>query len=151
MSIFSKCRIWLYNRLVNFYPWIYRNLYGMDIGKGTLISRNAVLDRGTNPKGVHIGKYTKVTGATILAHDPSRNVKLNTVIGNNCFIGTRAIILPGVKIGDEVIVGAGAVVTKDVPSNCIVAGNPAKVIKTGVRLKHYGKLLIANDFYKELE
>jgi acetyltransferase-like isoleucine patch superfamily enzyme len=42
--------------------------------------------------------------------------------------------LGGVKIGDEVIVGAGSVVVKDVPSNCIVAGNPAKIIRTGIKL-----------------
>ena len=46
----------------------------------------------------------------------------------------------GVKIGNEVIVGAGAVVTKDVPSNTIVAGNPAKIIKTDIRTKKYGQL-----------
>lgn len=51
-------------------------------------------------------------------------------IGNDVLIGTRAIILKGVKIGDRSVVAAGAVVTKDVPSDCIVAGNPAKVVKT---------------------
>ena len=45
------------------------------------------------------------------------------------FIGENAIIMCGVKIGNEVVVGSGAVVTKDVLDNCIVAGNPAKVIK----------------------
>lgn len=44
----------------------------------------------------------------------------------------------GVTIGDEVIVGAGAVVTKDVPSNTIVAGNPARVIREGLHTKAYG-------------
>lgn len=141
MKILSKCRIWLYNRLVNFYPWIYRNLYGMDIGRETLISRNAVLDRGINPKGIHIGKYTRITGAIILAHDACRKLKADVFIGDNCFIGSKAIILPGVRIGDEVIVGAGSVVTKEVPSNCIVAGNPARVIKTGIKLGHYGVIL----------
>lgn len=141
MSIFSKCRIWLYNRLVNFYPWIYRNLYGMDIGEGCLISRNATLDRGINPKGVHIGKFTRITGAIILAHDACRKLKKDVYIGDNCFIGSKAIILPGVKIGNEVIVGAGSVVTKDIPSNSIVAGNPARIIKTGVKLGYYGVIL----------
>jgi acetyltransferase-like isoleucine patch superfamily enzyme len=42
--------------------------------------------------------------------------------------------MPGVKIGNEVIVGSMSVVTKDVPSNCIVAGNPAKIIKTGITM-----------------
>lgn len=50
-------------------------------------------------------------------------------IGNDVWIGTRVIILPGVKIGDSSIIGAGAVVTKDVPSYTIVGGNPAKILK----------------------
>lgn len=51
------------------------------------------------------------------------------VIGDDVWIGARAIILPGVHIGSGAIVGAGAVVTKDVPEFAIVAGNPARVIK----------------------
>ena len=58
------------------------------------------------------------------------------VIGNDVWIGCRAIILPGVHIGNGVIVGAGAVVTKDVPEKCLVAGNPAKIIATNVTWKH---------------
>ena len=50
-------------------------------------------------------------------------------IGDNCWVGEKAIILPGVSIGDCCIIAAGAVVTKNVPSNSIVAGNPAKIIK----------------------
>lgn len=50
-------------------------------------------------------------------------------IGDDVWIGTRAILLPGVTIGSHSIVGAGAVVTKSVPEYCIVGGNPAKVIK----------------------
>lgn len=51
-------------------------------------------------------------------------------IGDDCFIGARAIIMKGVTIGDRSIVGAGAVVVKDVPSDTIVAGNPARVIRS---------------------
>ena len=51
------------------------------------------------------------------------------IIGNNCYISTGVTILGPVTIGDNVTIAAGAVVTKDVPSNCIVAGIPAKVIK----------------------
>ena len=50
-------------------------------------------------------------------------------IGDNCWIGGGAIILPGVTIGDNCIVGAGSVVTKDVPSNSLAVGNPAQIIK----------------------
>lgn len=80
-------------------------------------------------------------GAKVLAHDMCRMLRTTTRIGQKCFIGSNAIIMPGVTIGDEVIVGSGAVVTKDVPSNCIVAGNPAKVIKQGIHTKNYGILI----------
>lgn len=52
------------------------------------------------------------------------------IIGDNCYIGAGAIIMNPVKIGNNVIIGAGSVVTKDIPNNCVVAGNPARVIRT---------------------
>lgn len=55
--------------------------------------------------------------------------KGEVVIGNNVWIGDKATILAGVHIGDNVIIGANSVVTKDIPSNCMAAGMPAKVIK----------------------
>lgn len=51
------------------------------------------------------------------------------IIGNNVWIGMKSIIIKGVKVGDGAIIAAGSVVTKDVPSNAIVGGNPAKIIK----------------------
>ena len=50
-------------------------------------------------------------------------------IGRGCWIGEKVTILPGVTLGDRVVVGAGAVVTKSFPSACIIAGNPARIIK----------------------
>jgi len=52
-----------------------------------------------------------------------------TIVGHDVWIGSRAIVLPGVEIGTGAIVGAGAVVAKDVPAYAVVAGNPAKVVK----------------------
>ncbi|MUG43407.1 acyltransferase [Paenibacillus woosongensis] len=72
----------------------------------------------------------------ILAHDTSArtflgHTKVGLVnIGNRVFVGNDAIIMPGVSIGDDVIIGAGSVVTKDVPSGSVYAGNPAKLICT---------------------
>lgn len=55
--------------------------------------------------------------------------KVAVEIQDNVWIGANAFIAPGVKIGEHVIIGAGSVVTRSVPPNCIVAGNPAKIIK----------------------
>ena len=117
--------------------WFLKNVYGMTIGNGVKISLKANLDK-THPKGVHIGNDTYIAfDAAILTHDMSRNLHVDTKIGARCFIGAKSLILPGVSIGDEVVVAAGAVVTKDVPSNCLVAGNPAKIMKP-VKTKKLG-------------
>jgi galactoside O-acetyltransferase len=50
-------------------------------------------------------------------------------IGKNCWIGAGAIIVPGITIGDHVVIGAGSVVTKDIPSNVVAVGNPCRVLR----------------------
>lgn len=83
---------------------------------------------------IEIGDNVTISHAEIQAHDASTKKilgysKVGKVrIGNNVFVGTQAVILPGVTIGDNVVIGAGTVVSKDVPSNSICAGNPAKII-----------------------
>ena len=85
---------------------------------------------------ITIGDNTTLTDVKILAHDASTNKQLGFTkigkvsIGTNCFIGAKTLILPGVTIGDRVIVGAGSVVTKDIPSNTVAVGNPCRVIKS---------------------
>lgn len=138
--IISKIRIFLYNKYTNIFPWYCRTFFGMTIGEGTIISRRSNLDWNINPKGIHIGSYTMVAGATILTHDYCRSIKCDTFIGDHCFIGGGSFILPGVHIGNNVIVGMGAVVTKDVPDNCIVAGNPARIIRENITVGKYGVL-----------
>ena len=115
---------------------IYR-LKGYDIHSSVILERKLNFDR-LFQKGIHIGKNSLIAShVTILSHDHCKRVDRlpylsHTYIGENCLVGIGAIILPGIKVGNEVIVGAGSVVTKDVQSNCIVAGNPAKVIKEGI-------------------
>ena len=119
------------------YPALLRKIYKMDLGKGVRIAHKAHLDKSINPKGIHIGDHTWVlNGAFVMAHDHCRALRTDTFIGHDCVIGVNAIIMPGVHIGNEVIIGSGAVVTKDIPSNCIAAGNPAKVIKPNIHVKN---------------
>lgn len=115
--------------------------WGMDIHPYTLVSWKASLDR-TYPKGIHIGEGTAVSfDAVILTHDHVRGRHCDTWIGRYCQVGARSMIMPGVRVGDHSIVGAGAIVTKDVPPGSIVAGNPARIIRTGIKTGQWGKLI----------
>jgi acetyltransferase-like isoleucine patch superfamily enzyme len=116
----------------------FNRVWQMQLGEGSVVSFSAKLDK-TNPRGLHIGKYTVVTfGAAILTHDYVNKVDRDVYIGDNCFIGAHALILPGVRIGNNCIVAAATVVARDIPSGCLVAGNPARVVETNVKTTHYG-------------
>lgn len=120
--------------------FVMKKVYKMDISNSARISYGAKLDK-TYPIGIHIDDESYVaSGAIIFTHDFCRKIKTHTYIGKRCFIGANAIIMAGIRIGDEVIVGSGAVVTKDVPSNSIVAGNPAKVLRSEIKTVKYGQL-----------
>lgn len=137
----------LWGIVSNLIPNYYRYFYKMDIGKNVRIAKTVKLDTSVNPKGIHIGDNTWVLrNAMILAHDhcrgiDGRNKLYETYIGANCVIGVNAIILPGINIGNHCVVAAGAVVTKDTPPNTVVAGNPAKVIKIGVKISDRGQII----------
>ena len=133
-------RIKLWTLLTNLYPAFLRKVYKMDLGTNVRIAHKAHLDKSVNPQGVHIGDRTWVlNGAFVMAHDHCRSLKTDTYIGHDCVIGVNSIIMPGVKIGNEVVIGSGSVVTKNIPDNCIVVGNPAKVIKTDIHV-YNGKI-----------
>jgi len=141
MVIMTKVRNKNHILLTSIKRIILTKIYHMNISPTARISFGAYLDK-TNPKDIYIDDESFVAyGAMILTHDFCRSLYKKTNIGKNCFIGARSIILPGVSIGDHVIVGAGSVVTKDVKSNCIIAGNPAKIIKENINTTKYGKLL----------
>jgi acetyltransferase-like isoleucine patch superfamily enzyme len=124
--------------------WLVK-VFGMDIHPSSQFSLSAKFDL-TNPRGVHVGEESYIAfDVAILTHDMTRGVRLHTRIGRRCFVGARSIILPGITVGDESIVGAGAVVTRDVPPRSAVAGNPARIIKTGLEVGRFGRLKGADE------
>lgn len=139
-GVFRSLRKLIMRMVIETRYFIFTKVCKMNISKSARIGVWAKLDT-TYPKGIHIDDETHISsGAIIFTHDFSRAMHSNTYIGKRCFIGSNAIVMCGVRIGDEVVVGSGAIVTKDVPSNCIVAGNPARIIKEGISTKRYGQL-----------
>lgn len=98
---------------------------GAEIGDGTMIDMNAVLGaRVTIGKNVHVGAGSVIAG---VLEPPSATP---VIIEDNAMIGANAVILEGVRVGQNAVVAAGSIVTKDVPADSVVAGSPAKIIKT---------------------
>jgi acetyltransferase-like isoleucine patch superfamily enzyme len=114
------------------------HFWQMQIGEGSVVSFSASLDK-TNPRGIYIGKYSVVTfGASVLTHDWVNSRDRDVHIGDNCFIGAHAIVLPGVTIGDQCIVAAASVVVRDLPAGSLVIGNPGRVVERNVRTGPWG-------------
>lgn len=114
---------------------LYWKLKGVHIGKHVQIAKDAQLDR-LHPDGIYIDDYSMISvDAMVIAHDYfNGRGKVETRIGKHCVIGGRAYISGGVTLGDHVFVAACSVVTKNVPNNCLVAGNPARIIRTGIKI-----------------
>lgn len=120
---------------------ILKRVSGVKIGNNCAVFDNVSF--GSEPYLIEIGNSVRITkGVTFITHDGGVWVLRNNgslkdadifgkiTVGNNVHIGINAVIMPGVTIGDNVIIGVGSIVTKDIPANSIVAGVPAKVIKT---------------------
>lgn len=124
------------------------NLYGCTIGNNCFIGpfveiqKNVFIGDNTRVQshsficdGVIIGKHCFISHGVMFTNDifiDSPNfenwIRKETNIGNDVRIGSNVTLLP-VNIGDNSIIGAGAVVTKDFPANCVIAGNPARIIR----------------------
>lgn len=88
---------------------------------------------------IYVGDYTMFGPNVVVAtaghpilpelREKAYQYNMPVSIGKNCWIGAGVIIVPGITIGDSVVVGAGSVVTKDIPSNVVAVGNPCKVLR----------------------
>ena len=139
-----RFRLWFYRNAMRFEigpkSCIFLNTWfdtrsGFSMGRGSVINQNCRMD---NRGGIQIGDHVAISADVCILtadHDPKlpdfAGRTRRVVIEDYVFIGTRALILPGVTLHRGAIVAAGAIVTKDVPSMAIVAGNPARQI--GVR------------------
>ena len=103
---------------------------GIELPYNTRVGRGLILFHG---QALVVNKNTVIGSHCTLRHCVTiGNVKENgpcPKIGNNVEIGANSCILGGIEIGDNVKIGAGSVVVKSIPANCVVVGNPAKVIK----------------------
>ena len=115
----------------------YWRLMGVSIGKNCWISSGAHIDVAQgkitigNKVEIANGSYilSHTAGRRILGHTSGKSQNEGTVLEDNVRVFVNAVVLPGVKVGKNSIVGAGCVIVKDVPPNVVVMGNPARVIK----------------------
>lgn len=135
ISTIYRMEHWLYNHHLNVIAQMLRGLVRiifsadvppqMQIGKGTVFPHDA-LGCVFHPD-VKIGKNCKILhGVTMGGRAGHKGLP---IIGDNVVIGTHAQLIGNVKIGNNSIVGAGAIVTHDVPDNVVVVGNPARILK----------------------
>jgi maltose O-acetyltransferase len=108
----------------------------MRVGRNVYVGRDTYLS-SVCPWLITIGDDTIIgSGVTILCHDNSTKLQTGYTriarvdIGRRVYIGARSIILPGVRVGDDAIIGAGSIVSRDVPPAVVAVGNPACVVHT---------------------
>ena len=114
------------------------NLWHAD--RGTYFDRNVNIISWSNDYHIHVGKYCSIGNLVTIgaqAHYLDRFATFPfqtkppkaTKIGNDVWIGCNSVILAGLTVGDGAVIGAGSVVTKDVPDYAIVVGNPARILR----------------------
>lgn len=109
----------------------------IEIGDGNLFNNNVAIvanERINIGSNCQIGDLVAIYDCDFHETDPARRnhspgKTMPVVIGNNVWLGSRVMVLKGVSIGDNSVIGAMSLVTKSIPPNCIAAGNPAKVIR----------------------
>lgn len=136
IRIITKPFVWAFSK---YKPVEYARWVGVNIGKNPHFY--GPTSWGTEPWLITIGDNVHITGnckfinhdgGTLIFRDkiPDLEISKPIVVGNNVYIGEETMILPGAHIGNNCVIGARSVVTKDIPDNSVAAGVPARVIKT---------------------
>jgi maltose O-acetyltransferase len=123
--------------------WL-RRVLGIDVHPTASLSFSSEL-RPYRRGSISVGADTLVAFKTLIYTRDEFGLDRPVKIGQRCFIGGGSIVLPGVNIGDECIVGAGAVVMSDIPSRSIVGGNPARVLRSNIKVGRFGRLEGADE------
>lgn len=138
MNRFYKLYLMIYAR---FKPIKYAQKIGVHMGEDVHLYGNPYKMFGTEPWAITLGNHVHITdgvrfvnhdGGTLIFRDqiPDLEITKKISVGNYVYIGIQTLIMPGVKIGNRCIIGAGAIVTRDIPDNSVAVGVPARVIKT---------------------
>lgn len=136
IRIITKPFVWAFSK---YKPVKYARWVGVNIGKNPHFY--GPTSWGTEPWLITIGDNVHITGnckfinhdgGTLIFRDqiPDLEISKPIVVGNNVYIGEETMILPGAHIGNNCVIGARSVVTKDIPDNSVAVGVPARVIKT---------------------
>lgn len=139
MNLKSIYRLIYKKTLGKLRPVEFAKKVGVNFGNGLNIY--GTVSWGTEPWIITLGNNVHIThGVKFITHDggtllfrhitPDLEITKPITVGDDVYIGNNVLIMPGVNIGSKVVIGAGAVVTRDIPDNSVAVGVPAKVIKT---------------------
>ena len=133
----------IFNKLIRFYKHLFWSYEKRARHEGVIMGHhNLIMSKfwDTEAYLIKIGNYCQITeesriythGGSLVAREKYPNFDFfgKVELGNRVYVGAGARIMPGVTIGDNVLIAAGSIVTKSIPSNVVVAGNPAKFVCT---------------------
>lgn len=142
----NRFRVWYVSKILGVMAYHDETIFENDVYisncENILIGRHCHINEHVFIQGATIGDHVMIAPHVAILNDSHTysdpkipmikqpmTKKQNPSIGNNVWLGRNVVVMPGVSIGDGCVIGAGAVVTKDIPANCIAVGIPAKVLR----------------------
>jgi maltose O-acetyltransferase len=146
LPLTNRVRVWYVSKFLKIMPYHHDTIFENDVYISNCehisIGKHCHINEHVFIQGATIGDHVMIAPHVAILNDSHTHVDLSTpmilqpmtakknpTIGDDVWLGRNVIVMPGVNIGSGSIIGAGAVVTKDIPMNCIAVGVPAKVIR----------------------